>query len=810
MMQPMARLKRWVVSGHRVLLASSKQSIMWLLMLLVGLFFTGMWVLSSLNLDHAQQALAELRRAQIEQTFLANVQRINARQRMIEQYTASLARSGEQFYREWVSEQRLSKTAVEQALQTRLKEYFGVRGVGLWYETGMLAAENERFAPYIYRVLPDRVIPLMQREAGGDNYRRQPWYPLAFGNPLRDEGTPERHPYWTPVYFNSLTDNAVLTVVFPMFSPSGELIGMATTDWESEEVIDLVSRIEVTPNSFSFLIDRNNRKLSSLSRDDALEAEQILDAVVEQQLATSLPPTPPMPHAPVEAERMIQTRTLAVAGREYVAYFAGTPAGMLFGVGVPRDEIDAVLKPMRDSNYQILTLVGLILLVLAGWLIYRIRGLMQELQASYTDALTGLPNRVALLQELDRSNGATLALINLDRFKEVNSLFGHDCGDQVLRTLARDLSDFIAEQRRGRYVTLYRVTGDEFALIGPPLTNERLRGLIQPLSEFLQRQRVYWQDQEIGIGATIGVAGRRSGTLLTYASSDGERPDSLLSQATVALKSARQHHLNYQIYDTGQQVERLYEDNLVWARRLKAGLQENRILPWFQPIRDNRSGQVAKFECLVRLEELDGSIVSPSKFLDVAHRLRLDRQITRIMVEKSFAAFRDCSGTFSLNISYADLQDAELVEFITERLASSGLGPRVIFEVLESDGLGNYSEMRRFIDEVKPYGCRIAIDDFGTGYSNFEHLLRLNVDLIKIDGSLIRHLHEDRTAWLVTQGIVQFARSLGISTVAEFVHNVQVYEKVLELGIDYSQGSYIGMAGSRPVVEASSGSGDQA
>ena len=795
------RLKRWLSGIQHGLLTPFRQSIMGLLLLLVVLFFTGMWILSSLNLNHAQKALGELRREQVEQMFLANLQRISSRQRMLEQYTQSLARTGEQLYRQWL-QQGMSARMVEQSLQGSLDDFADGWGVGLWYESEVLDWKKQGFIPYYYRAPPGRIQPsASQQAAARKGYRRQPWYLLAFDESIRGSWPPADGTYWTPMYFNQLTDSAVLTVVCPMFSRSGELIGMATTDWAAEQVIDLVSRMEVTPHSFSFLIDRNNSRLSS---HENVQGQRLLDAVVAAQLATPLSPEPELLGVS-DARQVMQTRILALEGREYVIYFAGTPAGMLFGVGVPQDEIDAVLVPMRDSNYLILMVTGLILLLLAGWLIYRIRGLLQELQASYTDLLTGLPNRGALLQELDRSNGATLVLINLDRFKEVNSLFGHDCGDEVLRTLARGLSQFVDQQRRGHYVTLYRVTGDEFALIGPPLTRDRLRELVQPLSEFLQRQRVYWLDQEIGIGATIGIACRRPRAVSSYAAREGERPDSLLSQATVALKMARQRHLNYQIYDTGQQVERLYAENLVWARRLKAGLKENRILPWFQPIRNNSTGEVDRFECLVRLEELDGSIVSPSRFLDVAHRLRLDRQITRLVVDKSFAAFRDGPGSFSLNLSCADMQDRELVGFIIERLVSSGLGPRVIFEILESDSLGNYSEMLHFIDAVKPYGCRIAIDDFGTGYSNFEHLLRLNVDLIKIDGSLIRHLHEDRTAWLVTQGIVQFARSLGISTVAEFVHSAEVQEKVLALGIDFSQGSYIGMARPRPAEDEASG-----
>ena len=124
----------------------------------------------------------------------------------------------------------------------------------------------------------------------------------------------------------------------------------------------------------------------------------------------------------------------------------------------------------------------------------------------------------------------------------------------------------------------------------------------------------------------------------------------------------------------------------------------------------------------------------------------------------------------------------------------------MIFEILESEGIENYQQGRRFIDRAKHLGCRIAIDDFGTGYSNFEHLLRLDVDLIKIDGSLIKRLDRDPTARALTEGIVRFARELGLQTVAEFVHSEALLQRVRELGIDFAQGSHIGMPAPTPVA----------
>jgi EAL domain-containing protein (putative c-di-GMP-specific phosphodiesterase class I) len=247
------------------------------------------------------------------------------------------------------------------------------------------------------------------------------------------------------------------------------------------------------------------------------------------------------------------------------------------------------------------------------------------------------------------------------------------------------------------------------------------------------------------------------------------------------------------LYDPAVGVEENYENNLYWANRLKEAIDHDRLVPWFQPIQDNQSGRISKYECLVRMVEPDGSVISAGRFMDIANKLRLNRRITELMIEKCFACFTGRDDEFSINLSYGDITEPETVAQILSAIETSGIGDRVIFEILESDGITNYDDIRTFIEQVKPYGCRIAIDDFGTGYSNFSHLLSLNVDFIKIDGSLIRNLHEDQTAFLVTSGIVQFARSLDIQTVAEFVHNEPVQAKVRELGIDFSQGEYVSM-----------------
>lgn len=134
--------------------------------------------------------------------------------------------------------------------------------------------------------------------------------------------------------------------------------------------------------------------------------------------------------------------------------------------------------------------------------------------------------------------------------------------------------------------------------------------------------------------------------------------------------------------------------------------------------------------------------------------------------------------------------DPQTVQFILDKLEHSGIAKRVIFEILESEGIENFEEVRQFIDKVKQWGGRIAIDDFGSGYSNFAYILNLQVDFIKIDASLIKNIDTDKNSRIIVETIVDFAKRLGIKTVAEFVHSKEVFETVKEIGIDFSQGFY--------------------
>lgn len=763
-----------------------KQSIMFVLLLLVALFISGMWIMSSLNLGYSQQAMSALRKTQIEETFNANLERIDAHHQLMEQNTEDLARLGELFHR--LQPGTNSNQELENALRQHVRDFPEAFGSGIWFEPPAFARSGNLFARYAYWAEDNRIA--MVRHNGNDGYREQGWYREALPPDWdRHLVRPQQH-YWSGAYYSPLSHAAMVTLASPMYNENGKIIGLATTDWRTEEVIKLIGRIRVTPSSFAFLLDSNNRNLSSLSGNDGTQPEvPILQAIVDLKLA----PGRGGERAPA-ANGAMQSRALTVGGVDYALFHARTQAGMSFGIGVPQHEIDAVLEPMRQGNYRILAIAGAILLALSGLILYFVVGIMRQLEASYTDTLTQLPNRARLLQDIKRQPQASLILINLDAFKEINGFFGHECGDYVLVTLATQLDRFIASDTEHGRQRLYKMTADEFAvLIDEHLDAAQLEVRLQALSRFIQARPLLWQGQDINLTATLGAAALGS----------SQQQDNLLSAASIALKQARQQQKNHVLYDPALKIRERYEYNLQWANHLKQALLEDRICPYFQPIMDNRSGQISKFECLVRMLDENDQPLNPVLFLGVAKKIRLHRQITRLMVEKSCAVFRDLPFEFSINLSYEDMIDPELSQFIKLKLLQTGIGSRLIFEILESEGIENYKEVHTFINDIKALGCRIAIDDFGTGYSNFAHLLRLNIDLIKIDGSLIKQLDSDANAYSITQGIVNFARGLGMHTVAEFVHDPAVQQKVLALGIDYSQGQHIGMPQANLVIRPS-------
>ncbi len=393
----------------------------------------------------------------------------------------------------------------------------------------------------------------------------------------------------------------------------------------------------------------------------------------------------------------------------------------------------------------------------------------------YFDRLTNLPNREALIQSINKIQKGVLLIINIDDFKEINDFFGHQAGDRLLIKFSNRLKTYLDKYSNLR---LYRLNGDEFSIlldIDIPLKELEIHTI--KLIKNIEKMHFLLEEQEVRIRVSIGA------TL---------QMDGAFEKADMALKKARQKKKSYLLYDEKYSIRQEYKENLDWATKIKNAITYKSIIPFYQPIFDNNSGKIVSYECLMRLKERDGTIIKPVKFLEIAKKTRLYPELTKIMIQKSCQHFSTLSTSFSINLSFKDMTNLEITTYIQEQIRHYKVEDRIIFEILESEGIENYEEIASFIHKMHGMGCKIAIDDFGSGYSNYEHLLKLHVDFIKIDGSLIKNIDSDANARIIVQTILDFARKLQIKTVAEFVHNQAILNHIKELEIDRSQGFFLG------------------
>lgn len=234
------------------------------------------------------------------------------------------------------------------------------------------------------------------------------------------------------------------------------------------------------------------------------------------------------------------------------------------------------------------------------------------------------------------------------------------------------------------------------------------------------------------------------------------------------------------------------EENFVMLKKIKHAIENDNILSYFQPI-VNSDGTVEKYESLVRLIDINKSVLTPAFFLDVAKKAKYYTQITAIVLKNSFEALQKTDKSISINLSAIDIEKNQTCEEIYALLElHKHDAHRVVFELLEDENFKDFDVLKSFINRVKSYGVQIAIDDFGSGYSNFIRLLDYQPDIIKIDGSIVKNIATSTFSFSVISSVVMFAKDQKIKVIAEFVENEQIFCKLKELGVDYFQGYYFG------------------
>ncbi len=408
------------------------------------------------------------------------------------------------------------------------------------------------------------------------------------------------------------------------------------------------------------------------------------------------------------------------------------------------------------------------------------------------DALTGLPNRPRFRQHIEEAvaragaeGGLAVVIIDLDRFKEVIDVMGHDAGDTLLVEVARRVeravrpSDMVA-----------RLGGDEFGLLlGAPNGAAGLESVLDLVREAIEAP-ITFHDVPLEISASMGVA---------IFPEHGGDVETLLRHADASMYAAKRSDLPFAVYDEAD--NRSDPSRLKLIADLRRGLRRRELTLHYQPKARLASGVVDSVEALVRWNHPERGLVFPDAFIPLAQETGLIRPLTRYVLEEAVRQCREWQRAglelaVSVNLSARNLLDVEFPDQVERLLADVGLSPALLeLEITETTMLSDGARTKSALDRLSTLGIRISIDDFGTGYSSLAYLRRLPISEIKIDRSFVMNMDGCEDDAVIVRSTIDLGRNLGLSVVAEGVESEGIWTELRRLGCTSAQGYYL----TRPV-----------
>ena len=398
----------------------------------------------------------------------------------------------------------------------------------------------------------------------------------------------------------------------------------------------------------------------------------------------------------------------------------------------------------------------------------------------YYDELTNLKNRYALEEEIKENDFVSITLIDIDSFDDINELYGFSTGNLVLIEVGKILNEFSLKYD----ISVYRIYGNVYCLADKKMMGFfKFNELIEELAVLFKNKPLYIEqlDIDIFVNITLGISIAQEESIKT---------------AGIALKKAKKNNLPYFVYNNDIDTKEMIEKSMYWREKIKKALKNDKVIPFYQAIFDVDKN-IVKYETLMRIEDINekGEVVylSPYFFLDISVKTKQYLQLSNQIISKALKDLKKTDKQISINLSFKDILDSEFIVFLDESLKkiTNEDKSRVVFEILESDYISDYTLLEEFISKYRKQGIKIAIDDFGTGYSNFAHILKIRPNYIKIDGSLIKNIYSDKNSYEMVKSIIDFSKALNIRVIAEFVHSQEVFDSLVELGVDELQGFYL-------------------
>jgi len=419
--------------------------------------------------------------------------------------------------------------------------------------------------------------------------------------------------------------------------------------------------------------------------------------------------------------------------------------------------LDSTIKPILDINGEIIEYIVL----------------------RYN--VTEIVNPLKRLNDLiDSSEVPIVALVKIENYDVLESFYGERIMQEIEDSFAEKLLDFMPKSSDFKNPFILR--NGEYAFAKDRYLNDKNDDeIINDLKEFqntVNKAHITVDDLEYDISVLMSFA---------YG-------NEALQNARYGIKKLLESKENFIFAnDLAEQEHTQAQTNMSILRMVKTALENKKIISYFQPIINNKTGNIDKYESLVRLVDENSKIVSPFIFLNTAKKGKYYTQITEIVLENSFNALDITDKDITINLSVLDIENITTVEKLFTLLELyKNDAYRVVLELLEDEDVKDLEVIKSFITKVKKLGVKIAIDDFGAGYSNFERLLEYQPDILKIDGSLIKNIATDTFSLSIARTMVSFAKEQNIKVVAEYVENEEIYNLLCSLGVDYSQGYYFG------------------
>ena len=382
-----------------------------------------------------------------------------------------------------------------------------------------------------------------------------------------------------------------------------------------------------------------------------------------------------------------------------------------------------------------------------------------------------------------KNNIKTLFLVDILYMKDLNAIYDFKNGDFIIRQLDSILKTSIKELirqelKRNISVNIKNTHADVFEIyLLDDLSIQEIVIVKNIIYESIVSNNFKLLDNHgtINIDITIGCAKSEDQHIKIYAEK--------------ALYNAKLNFIHYMYYDSFLYKNESINENLLDV--LNYSIENNLVEPYFQAIMDNKTNKIVKYEALMRIFDREGRMLMPNNFIYKAKKCRLYNKLMEILIDKIIVYILKYKIHISINLDYTDILNPQIKKALVNKIRDNNIGEYLTIEILESEKVSSFDTVNEFINDVKQFGVKIAIDDFGTGFSNYENILNLNIDYIKIDGSLIRKINEVIYLNLI-KSIVLFSKQQNIKVVAEFVSDLKILRYVKNIEIDYSQGYYIG------------------